>query len=390
MKKINLFFCILFIALISCKQEKEKGNTTDVFTQLYSPAQLDVQTFTLDNAKGGTYTGREGAVLRISPNTFVDSTGKAVQGEVTLELKEVFTPIDRVLGNMTTTYQGKALETGGMIYVNARSGNATLTIAANKSISVAVPTDAKLQGMSLFKGKTDSTGVEWVSPEPINAPEPEPMVRRVESTIQTTNIRYWVEGYNHPDLFPEAVNNAVSEFAWAGDGLKLEKDTIIELEGKMVHLIVSDTISHTSVEESTVGYNSFREDPNTHYIFELKLLGWANIDRLFDNPATQEVKLITSIENNQDFKLVYVTLITESMYLPGYQKKDGTYSFSHDDNEPQSLPVGSPATILATAYVDGKPYWAIQKITIAEEQKVQFKLVETTVEKLKADLSAML
>ena len=343
MKKIFLFFFVLSIALISCTQEKGKGNTTDVFTQLYSPAQLDVQTFTLDNAKGGTYTGREGTVLRISPNTFVDSTGKAVQGEVTLELKEVFTPIDWVWGNMTTTYQGKALETGGMIYLNATSGNVPLSIVSGKSISVAVPADAKLDGMSLFKGIIDSTGVKWESPEPIN--DPEPMLQRAESTILTTNIWYWVDGYDRPEFAPKEVHEAVSEFAWAGEGIKLEKDTIIELGGKMVHLIVSDTISHTSVEESTVGYNSFQEDPNTHYIFEVKSLGWANIDRLYDNPATREVKLITSIENNQDFKLVYVTLITESMYLPGYQKKDGTYSFSHDDQEPQSLPVGSPATI---------------------------------------------
>jgi hypothetical protein len=74
------------------------------------------------------------------------------------------------------------------------------------------------------------------------------------------------------------------------------------------------------------------------------------------------------------------------MYLPGYQKKDNTFCFSHNDEEPQELPVGETASIIATAYKDDKVYFAIQKITIAEKQTVTIKLMETTVETLKAAL----
>ena len=44
------------------------------------------------------------------------------------------------------------------------------------------------------------------------------------------------------------------------------------------------------------------------------------------------------------------------------------------------------ATIIATAYKNDKPYFAIQKITIKDKQTITFKLIETTVEKLKAEL----
>jgi hypothetical protein len=41
---------------------------------------------------------------------------------------------------------------------------------------------------------------------------------------------------------------------------------------------------------------------------------------------------------------------------------------------------------LATAYKNDKPYFAIKKITITDKQTVSFKLEETTMEKLKAEL----
>lgn len=134
--------------------------------------------------------------------------------------------------------------------------------------------------------------------------------------------------------------------------------------------------------------NSYEEDSKTKYIFTIKKLGWANIDRLLADPRTTEVELITSIENHSDFKFIYVTLVTQNMYLPGYQKKDNTFSFSHGEEEKQQLPVGETATILATAYKNDKPYFAIQKITITDKQTVSFRLEETTAEKLKADLQA--
>jgi hypothetical protein len=105
------------------------------------------------------------------------------------------------------------------------------------------------------------------------------------------------------------------------------------------------------------------------------------------DPRTKEVKLITLVNNESEFKFIYVSLITQKMYLPGYQKKDGTFCFSHNDEEKQQLPVGETATILATAYVDGKPYFAIEKITIKEKQTVSFNLIATTQEKLKLELA---
>jgi len=78
------------------------------------------------------------------------------------------------------------------------------------------------------------------------------------------------------------------------------------------------------------------------------------------------------------------------MYIPGYQKKDNTFCFSHGDEEKQELPVGESATILATAYKNDRPYFAIKKIKIEKKLNVTFKLIETTKDKLKADLQTQI
>ena len=79
-------------------------------------------------------------------------------------------------------------------------------------------------------------------------------------------------------------------------------------------------------------------------------------------------------------------MITPTMYLPGYQRKDDTYCFSHGDDEEMNLPVGETVIILATAYKNEQPYFAMKKIIISERQSLSMSLVGTTKEKLKQDL----
>ncbi len=204
---------------------------------------------------------------------------------------------------------------------------------------------------------------------------------------KTTNIRYRVEGFDNADNSPKEVQNEVGRIAWKGDGLKIARDSTFQVGEYIVHFIKQEELLKWSdIYVSEKGTNSYLEDNRTNYIFTLKNLGWANIDRLYNDPRTKEVELITNIENHADFKLVYVTMVTQRMYLPGYQKKDDTFSFSHGDYEKQQLPVGETATIIATAYKEDKPFFAIRTITIKEKQSVSCKLDMGTVEQLRSEL----
>jgi hypothetical protein len=385
--KLTKHYLLLTIITIlaSCTPEIEKGNTTDVFTEVYNPDNLNSQSFVIDNSINNFITGSNGSKLKINKGIFQDSSGKTVIGEIEINLIEALNPIDRILGNLTTTYQGKPLETGGMIFISASANDHKIVLREGKSIFVKMPTDSTLGDMSLFTGVLDSTVVKWVDPVKLQKEVDE---KKVFSFEKTTNVIYNVVGFDFGKVkHPPGVDAEVSRIAWAGDGLKITKDSSFKIDKYTVRFYKNDTLQTWSqIYTTEKGKNSFAEDINTNYFFSVKKLGWANIDRLLSDPRTQEVELITSIENGDEFELVYVTLITQNMYLPGYQKKDGSYGFSHSDEEPQRLPVGESATILATAYKEDVPFFAIRKIVISEKLEESFLLAPTTKDGLKTQI----
>jgi hypothetical protein len=122
----------------------------------------------------------------------------------------------------------------------------------------------------------------------------------------------------------------------------------------------------------------------------LNKFGWTNIDKPYSNPNCQVVDLNTRIENQDEFNNVFISMIfeKENVNLTGYEKKDKTYGFTRGDFEKAILPVGEKAIIVATAYKNEKPFYAILKITINKKQNVSLQMVETTIEKLKAEIQA--
>lgn len=133
------------------------------------------------------------------------------------------------------------------------------------------------------------------------------------------------------------------------------------------------------------GQNGFVEDFNTSYIFSVKKLGWANIDKLFDNPNSDNVEMLAKIDNENDFDYVFTSLIlpNEKMYIPGYQKQNNSFGFTHNDEEKLILPKGSEATLMATAYKDDKPYFNLKQFVIEKNINFSFSLNETNAEDLK-------
>jgi hypothetical protein len=396
----QLILCLtLLISLVACNNKNETAN--ELFSQIYSEENVAVQPFSFDAERDTVLKGKSGTVLTIPKNTFVDSLGNAITGQIQLELKEVFSTVDIVLSNLTTTSNGKPLQTGGMIYLNARSNGKQLQIADTKKIDVKVPTAKAQEGMQVYEGVRDSSGINWLNPVPLNQPNrmldslgevtEEDVMNKVE---RTTNIMYHVDDAqgNQTHDYPEAIDDLVSDIAWQGDGLKLKKDSIFKVDSFTVTLVkqkkLQADISYQAAPRK--GRNTFSQDNNTSYLFSVKKLGWANIDRLFDDPRSTEVELITNIDNQSEFDVIYTTMVTEQMFLPGYQMKNNSFSFTHDDYEKPVLPVGAKASIMATAYKKDKAYFSIQEITIAKAQTVALHLNETTKEDLKKQLEKSL
>ena len=185
----------------------------------------------------------------------------------------------------------------------------------------------------------------------------------------------------------------ISDLCWEGNGITLTKDSVVQIDSYEVALIKLENSQEFNWESSSgnfdvQGQNQFLEDGGTSYLFSVKKLGWANIDRLYTDPRTKEIELIVTVQKHGEYDNIYTSMIfkNQDMYLPGYQKKDDSFSFTHGDYEKTALPVGETAIILVTAYKGEKPFYALRTITLKEKQTIDMKLLVTTKDQLKKDL----
>jgi hypothetical protein len=393
---------------------------------LQSPENVPAQRFSLHADRDTLLRSKGGCTVKVPANAFVDANGRQVKGPVHLELREVLRPVDFVMGNMVTVYQGKALESGGSFCLEASANGEALALAEGKLIDMAIPTRGAKSGMKFFPGKVEGNGIEWQAPRELIPPAPSANVNMVfreagvdagavvdEPRPMRTNAWYRVERFSSLDDAPKGVRDGLMKLWWSGDGLMITRDSVITVAGHEVTLTPGDTVdgfaqtwNATSAPDwdgalaasrsarrdaAPKGTNMFNVDPATNYIFQVKQLGWANIDRLLYDKRSRPVDIITRIDN-KEVGDVCISMVVKShgMFLPGYEMRNGTYSFSHGDFEKMQLPVGAKAIVLATAYRDGKPHLAMQEITITEKLNVDLHLEPIGADDLREELEARL
>ena len=281
MKKYSIFTILILSILCSCNNAPDKESTDDkgnrgaVFNNVYNDDNIKSQTFTIDNSIDNIIEGDNGTKIRITKNTFVDQDGNLIEGQIEIELKEALTPIDMVMGNLTTTFNDKPLQSGGMIYLNATLKSKQLHIAENKSILTSIPSDTLLADMSIFKGNRDSiNAMNWSDPEPIGLPQAESdslPVQDMDAFEKSHNIKYSVDGFTEPLDYPKEVNDEVSRIAWEGAGLKITKDSTFKIGEYTVNFHKQNKLTKWSqVFKVEKGTNSYVTDQNVYYIFKMK------------------------------------------------------------------------------------------------------------------------
>ncbi len=104
-----------------------------------------------------------GTLIVVPAQAFVFADGTSPEGPVELIVREAYSASDFILHNLTTLSDGKILQTGGMVYLGARSEGRPLQLAEGAALTVALPTSKPDPAMELFYGQTDSTGslVNW-------------------------------------------------------------------------------------------------------------------------------------------------------------------------------------------------------------------------------------
>ncbi len=141
----------------------KQKNLKDFFKEQQKKAN---QTFVFNAQKGSLIKGIKGTVVQIPPDCFVDSSGIPATGKIELTLREAYDAKDLILQNLSTTAGDKLLETGGTIFLAAKTENGQeLSIADDKIITASMSAkEASLPEMQTFEGEVDSAGnVGWTA-----------------------------------------------------------------------------------------------------------------------------------------------------------------------------------------------------------------------------------
>lgn len=113
--------------------------------------------------KDTTIVCPEGTRLVVPADAFVYANGNPVTKPVSLAVTEYYTYTDMLLANLSTASNGRMLETGGMLYLEAAVDGKEVFLANDKSIDIHIPTDEKKEGMQLFIGEAmENGGIDWL------------------------------------------------------------------------------------------------------------------------------------------------------------------------------------------------------------------------------------
>lgn len=113
-------------------------------------------------------TAAQGTEIRFPANSLTRTDGKAIQGPIQVEVIEAYKTSDILLQNLSTTSGDRMLETGGMVFIEAKDLDGTkLTIKEGANVQMSLSSEEALgTGMQIFEGKESVGGdVDWKNTE---------------------------------------------------------------------------------------------------------------------------------------------------------------------------------------------------------------------------------
>src|SRR5687767_8740078 len=154
-----IYFGLVTGFLTGCGSVKSSSNKTS------EKITFPTDKFTISASSDTTIFGQQGTRLFIEKGTFQFPDGTPVTDSIKIELKEFYKKSDIVLAELSTESNGKLLETGGMINIQATSEGREIEIKADKRIIAHFPkSKSSNQKMNLFygdKSSTDTSVTNW-------------------------------------------------------------------------------------------------------------------------------------------------------------------------------------------------------------------------------------
>lgn len=157
MKQLTpLLIILLIFSFYTCQNIKDKS-ADSLLLNLTS-----IQTYKINTNERSTINGIEGTTLLFEPNSFVEENGNIYSGTAIIHLKEFRTLSSIFLEGLTTTSNGKMLETQGMLFLSITKPDSTkLILKQNTTYNVCFQLQKEQAGYELFYGEKKEKGINW-------------------------------------------------------------------------------------------------------------------------------------------------------------------------------------------------------------------------------------
>ena len=128
---------------------------------------FEEQIFNVNAKDGATLEGKDGSLVIIPSDAFLDNEGTLISGYLQVELVEAIKWEDMLAYNLTTTSDGKALSSGGMLYIQPYQNGETVQLNPDRPIYIEIPTDNYDPNMMAWEGEVVDGDINWKSPTPL-------------------------------------------------------------------------------------------------------------------------------------------------------------------------------------------------------------------------------
>lgn len=122
-------------------------------------------THKIDPSKEQTIIAKQGTQIKVPAHAFDVPKG----AKVLLKVTEAYRKSDMILQNLSTISNGRVLETGGMLKIEAFADGQPIQLRDGMALDIAVPTEQVEDSMQLFASEVNEDGsINWVQPQPLN------------------------------------------------------------------------------------------------------------------------------------------------------------------------------------------------------------------------------
>ncbi|RYY41425.1 MAG: hypothetical protein EOO08_02115 [Chitinophagaceae bacterium] len=304
----------------------------------YTEAQLDPR-------REGTVEGRQGTRLFFPAYAFQLPDGTVPDGPVTISLQEFYTPAAFALAGLSTMSNGRMIESGGMIYVDAHFKGQPLRLRKGASYDLDMPYTEKKKDMQLFSAVPDDDfnwqPLLWGQEEtdryyrdafvgPATLDSLQQLLRSslqwpqdVEGTLTwwEATIRFRINEEGKPDGVH--VDNSMSPgfIALLDSALKQRPASVVAWsEGKPAAAAFHQRLTfrwpteqrnarNFRIERSNLFVDSvYRKDGPGYYTFRSPIMGWINCDRYYQETRQLETLYVRVPDPRVNVSLQFTSL----------------------------------------------------------------------------------